>query len=332
MSMPACQNCSGVDCDTCNGLGFVPNPTGFHPDTLVLASHLFPGQTVLSVLGAAPEVFPDVIVNSDLIPLAGGIRNQMQSSGCVGFTFAEVLSLIFAGLGLTRIFSAFFFYWLGRAEGRQAGGLPTTTKLTDGGTSPALVVQGLGVAGAALEAAMPSVDMSKVNDDERSGAASDAAPRIPLVVTAFVAIEADNDTDTENAVLQGLLPRSDGKRGRAVLIAVCADPLQVADGSKVVEPSLTGRIDHMLEAVDAVKVVSFDPATMTGTLTNGLTLEWVVAPVVGQYVYRLQNHWAEEGSPKCDIPGTAWVSRAFILAAQFKFLIDVDTAAILEAA
>ena len=115
------------------------------------------------------------------------------------------------------------------------------------------------------------------------------------------------------------------------MIAVCADPLQVADGSYVVEPSLTGETDHMIEIEDAVVVKSFDSSTMTGTLANGLTLKWKVAPVIGQRVYRCQNHWDVTGSPKCDIPGTIWVSREFMLLSEFKYAIQIDTSA-LEAA
>jgi hypothetical protein len=151
------------------------------------------------------------------------------------------------------------------------------------------------------------------------------------VVSAFVSILADNDNDTETAVLQGLLPRADGKRGRSIMIAVCADPLQVADGSYVIEPSLTGQIDHMIEIEDGVVVTSFNLDTMTGVLANGLTLTWKIPPVVGDRVYRCQNHWGTQGHPRTDIPGTFWCSRAFMLAAQFKYAIQIDTAA-LEAA
>ena len=321
MSLRPC--CTDTACTECGGSGLAKQKTGFHPDKLVEIAKLFPGMTHETVLGAAPATIPDVIVNSDLI---ASILNQLTTSACVGFTFAECLDMMFAGLGIVVAFSAFFFYWLGRAVGNQLQGLPNTTTLVDGGTAPGQVIQGLGAAGACLEEFMPSTDPSAVNDPERSAAASDAAPRIPLVVTAFVAIVADNDNDTETAVLQGLLPRADGTRGLTVMAAVDADPLQVADGSYVVEPS-SGAIDHMIEIVDAVKVIAFDPASMTGQLANGLTLTWKVAPVVGQYAYRWRNHWGTSGSPKCDIPGTIWTSRAFVLASQFKYLLRIDETA-----
>lgn len=89
----SCSACGGAACDRCFQSGLEPFPTGFHPDAFLTAAKLFPNQTLAAFFGApAPEVFPPVIVNSDSIPLAGGIRNQTTTDSCVGFTFAEVLS------------------------------------------------------------------------------------------------------------------------------------------------------------------------------------------------------------------------------------------------
>jgi hypothetical protein len=94
-----------------------------------------------------------------------GIYNQLQTSSCTGWAFAQAIMLRIAVLGLNiPLPSPEAIYVFGRAIARQQAGQDATTPLTDSGAQPSLIVQGINQWGAPSSAAWP-FDPNTINDE-----------------------------------------------------------------------------------------------------------------------------------------------------------------------
>lgn len=139
---------------------------GFRKDTRV-----FPSGPIHTLIGGHPvrDLPPPPAEAQLLEPLIrsalGGVQDQQQCSGCVGFTFSDVIGLRMAYLGSPiPLRSGLGIYTIARAEERRdpLNGESVTTPLTDGGSEPGLAVQGL-IAYGAPSAEIWPYDPDRIN-------------------------------------------------------------------------------------------------------------------------------------------------------------------------
>lgn len=262
--------------------GYQPNATDFRSHPLFVEP-----VHILGALLSASTPLPEMVTNSDVLPQIGGIRDQGQSSACVGFSFAEVLALTIAKtLGIYMALSALFAYWAARAAARRVLlQSPKGNPLTDGGAQPALAVIGLIDAGICSEAAKP-FDVANINQEELEDEAGDAVSRLPVTISAFSVIPDGAGPVRILAVRQALALG----HGVALSINSSTPAFENADGTQVLTSWGVGGWDHMVSLIDYKP----DPSSP------------------GHYLFRLWNHWGTTWATSSDIPGTVWVDESFV--------------------
>lgn len=241
---------------------------------------------------------PASATNSDLLPLIGGVGDQDGIGACAGWTvMRDAFGLAVVGqTGQPIDLSGLGGYTIGRMLENRLDGLPPTTPLQDNGSDPGTNILALQTFGPVLQSEWPStpdVAAARVNlpiDD--LGISQRSAAMVPWTVGVYGGLAGVSGSDAINAVCQALLPFADGKRGRAVTIDVDASTseFQGADGTIVLQATGAKELDHSVSLIDF--------------RTNAS----------GAREFRVVNHWGVVWSPQCDIPGTVWVSEAFVLA------------------
>jgi hypothetical protein len=236
---------------------------------------------------------PDSAVNSDLLPLIGGVGNQQTMGACAGYEIMhDAFGLAVAGqTGVVNVFSGLGGYTIGRMLMNKLDGIAASAPLTDEGSDPGTNILALQTFGPILEATWPS-DPSQVNiaiDD--LGVADKSVPMVPWTVGVYGPIGNLTGQALYNALCQALLPFADGKRGREFTLEVDAstDEFQNADGTQVLVGTNAATLDHSVGCIDY--------------RTNSS----------GQKEWRLLNHWdPTQWGQNSDIPGTVWVGQQFI--------------------
>jgi hypothetical protein len=275
-----------------------------------------PARSHEKLRGATPLTsnLPPQAINSILLALTGGIRDQGQTPWCTGHSMAESLSYAYVGqTGLAITLSAMFAYVGGKLLENQFAGLPSTAPINDDGADFANLILAAQAQGVCTYDLMPT-DSTLLQQKENYVQIADANQR-KVRVGEFAGIAGTDDQSYINALCQCLLPLGDGKLGSTVDIGIASSypAFDDADGTTIlVAPPTNGiSIDHEVELVDYYTVIAVSGATVT--LSNGGTFQDPTGTVkVGDRCPRLQNHWSPGWAPNSDIPGTVIVHQSFM--------------------
>lgn len=249
---------------------------GFRADSHVSTATPYVGQ-----IGAVPGL-PDYL--EAYLQDIGGVDDQEETSACVGFSFEEAIALRAAALGLKLPRgSALGCYSLGRCEEQRFDG--TSGPLTDNGSQPSLVVQGITEVGLISRDAWP-FDSATVNNRPTLEQIEGAGATVPIVVNGF------------HMIMEFGAARL--ARIRQALDASCPVPLVVtADGAfQQAGPSTTLTAPAKVDLDHMVTLISYDR--------------------IGRR-FRILNHWGKTWADS----GLVWVDEGFVLASGNLYLIDV---------